>query len=800
MKLGPVERLVAKLAMSVTRAQMDEMLVKSDLDPWDRGHVSSPVDMLVKLRRRHTSHSAFLATFLKLLENVSDAEQLSETVRTFRDTHRNIDDELSAPLQCNGATLLPRPVDKDKMRAFNSSLHQMGLKLRLSDFEIIKAISPLQESQKERSDTGQKLFHSLKESGRISPNDTELLHDIFNLMDLVQPLNVLREYEEKFLTHDCQPSAPPFSGASQQPPYPTTYPPHRPPNIGYSPLPTGWSQVPRTEAVPETGQPHTLYSRRPLDYIDETYPRPTNSYHSPAPTNLPPAAYPHPPPHQAAVPTAPRDVSTGRGSEDSQQLSNDPYQSGPSPQWNSRVHHFQTQISQTPSPGEHRSMLQPSVTSPHATNTVPSLSQPSIHLPQNTPPGNLHPLPPANITPYLSPPATSTTLPAPSAPPEHDTDPAHPFPAPISAKSTGNHFSLPPQPNPLPAAFFGQMSPCNPRNTNNTHSATSASGLPIVPASNDKLLARHSREMGEHHYSRPSRRPKRGVTSQPSSQRSVFSQGDIRTSVGSSGDNNPAPSEQELNAQNNGMDNRSSGIHTRSYDPLFQPPNATGSLAQASYPDDQSRHVCCPPPPTPPRFTQCSLLVSGPSSSLPGPHSDHTSNPPNTANSQYVSPNSSYDRSSCSSSSLSPNTSAGGSVLVTSHDPSTHSLVDRHKMSEAAKPSSSFATIPEASAGEEEGGERRRLSESESSSESCLGRKRARETKEQSSETSSSSEEDDETSMTSKRLRTEHNSSSGSSKIRSFLSQLIPFSWGKKNTSTSENDSDEAFEDAKEKF
>ena len=298
------------------------------------------------------------------------------------------------------------------MWAFNSSLHEMGLKLCQSDFEIIKAISPLQESQKEKSDTGHKLFQFLKESGRILPNDIELLHDIFNLMDLVEPLNVLREYEGKFLTHDCQPSAPPFSGVSQQPPYPTTYPPHCPPNTGYSPLPTGWSQVPGTEAVPETGQPHTLYSSRPLDYIDETYPRPTNSYHSPVP-NLPSSAYQHPP-HQAAVPTAPGDVSTGRGSEEhSQQLSSDPYQSGPSPQWNSRVRHFQTQISQTPSPGGHRSMLQPSVTSQPATNSVPSLSQPSAHLPQNTPPGNRHPLPPANITPYLTPPANSTTHPAP---------------------------------------------------------------------------------------------------------------------------------------------------------------------------------------------------------------------------------------------------------------------------------------------------------------------------------------------------------------------------------------------------
>ena len=131
------------------------------------------------------------------------------------------------------------------------------------------------------------------------------------------------------------------------------------------------------------------------------------------------------------------------------------------------------------------------------------------------------------------------------------------------------------------------------------------------------------------------------------------------------------------------------------------------------------------------------------------------------------------------------------------HDPSTHSLVDRHKMSEAAKPSSSFPTIPEASAGEEEGEERRRLSESESSSESSFGRKRARE--KQSSETSSSSsEEDDETSMRSKRSRTE---SSGSSKIGSFLSQLLnPFSWGKKNTSASENDSDGIFVDAKEEL
>ncbi|CAI8008114.1 hypothetical protein GBAR_LOCUS5604 [Geodia barretti] len=78
MKLGPVKRLVATLARGITKTQMDEILGKSEFDPWDRGLVSSPVDMLVKLRRRHRNHSEFLETCLKLLENVSDAEQLSE--------------------------------------------------------------------------------------------------------------------------------------------------------------------------------------------------------------------------------------------------------------------------------------------------------------------------------------------------------------------------------------------------------------------------------------------------------------------------------------------------------------------------------------------------------------------------------------------------------------------------------------------------------------------------------------------------------------------------------------------------
>lgn len=124
---------------------------------------------------------------------------------------------------------------------------------------------------------------------------------------------------------------------------------------------------------------------------------------------------------------------------------------------------------------------------------------------------------------------------------------------------------------------------------------------------------------------------------------------------------------------------------------------------------------------------------------------------------------------------------------MSSHDPSTPSLVDKQELRQASRPSTSLSAISEVSSGGEGGS-----SESESSSEPSLARKRVRgEVKEESSGSSSSSGEEEEEKSAPKRPRTEKSSSKGL--ISSILSKINP--WGKKQP---QNGSDSEYESAEE--
>ena len=119
---------------------------------------------------------------------------------------------------------------------------------------------------------------------------------------------------------------------------------------------------------------------------------------------------------------------------------------------------------------------------------------------------------------------------------------------------------------------------------------------------------------------------------------------------------------------------------------------------------------------------------------------------------------------------------------MSSHDPSTPSLVDRQQLRQAAHPSTSLSAISEVSSGGEG-----RSSESESSSETSLGRKRVRGgAKEESSGSSSSSSEEEEEKSTPKRPRTEKSSKG---LISSILSKINPWSKKPQNCSDSEYES-----------
>ena len=448
MKLGPLQKLMATLARGLTEAQLQEILRRStEFKAVEKdkvlGSAEPRIDLLVVLRRKHSSGAAFVAKLQELLEDLEDARQLAETVRTFRELHSVIDEDTNCADYSTVERSASDIVTRAQKKAFNTALYQMAQNISKSDFEIIKGVSPVVDGAKDAITSGHALFDKLKLNGKIGPNDTELLHDMFTHMELVEPLRALSEYHRVYPIVSVPGTSPhpnphPYPNPHRAPittpnPHPSPTPhrapittpnphpsptPHRAPDT--TPLSPWWPVQPQITAVQETGQPQTT---------------PTNHHH----------------PQQVRGPAV--QTSTHRtGGQQPYNLSSSPsYQQQPPCSGShsyphrqplrTEYHNFETQISQHPSHGDHH--LPPSS---HHQQQQTSTSPPSSHQ-SPSPPTNTHP--PSRLYPSLPPP---TIDPTPSAPPIEPYSSAHSFPEAISCESLGNRCSLPPQVNRAPVA------------------------------------------------------------------------------------------------------------------------------------------------------------------------------------------------------------------------------------------------------------------------------------------------------------------------------------------------------------
>ena len=415
MKLGPLQKLMATLARGLTEAQLQEILRRStEFKAVEKdkvlGSAEPRIDLLVVLRRKHSSGAAFVAKLQELLEDLEDARQLAETVRSFRELHSVMDEDTNCADYSTVERSASDIVTRAQKKAFNTALYQMAQNISKSDFEIIKGVSPVVDGAKDAITSGHALFDKLKQNGKIGPNDTELLHDMFTHMELVEPLRALSEYHRVY----------PIASVPGTSPHPNPHPsptPHRAPITTH--LSPWWPVQPQVTAVQDTGQPQTT---------------PTNHHH----------------PQQARGPAV--QTSTHRtGGQQPYNLSSSPsYQQQPPCSGShsyphrqplrTEYHNFETQISQPPSHGDHH--LPPS--SHHLTQQQ---QQTSTSHQSPSPPTNTRP--PSRLYPSLPPP---TIDPTPSAPPIEPYSFAHSFPEAISCESLGNRCSLPPQVNRAPVA------------------------------------------------------------------------------------------------------------------------------------------------------------------------------------------------------------------------------------------------------------------------------------------------------------------------------------------------------------
>ena len=547
---------MAKLAREMTCKQLEEVFNRSmDFGRWERSLLKKPIHMLVSLRKKRTTDVHYLDTLADLLQDVSNARSLYNDV---------IECRVQVSADAGGAVrsnALPngfshfQPNDAQK-KAFKDVLMKISVCLDPDDFEIIKALSPIPDGRKERASEGYMLFDKLKEFGRISENDVELLDDFFTTLDLVRPLELLARYRRDFPMQHCDP--PPTApilldrvgGAPghHTPSQPTQMCGNRMPHPQQPGHALSTHHIVQVPVQPST----TLYSRPP-GYLDQNYPRLSTtapSTQSPPPHSQAAGTNPHQVGGFATAATVPPtvggNVSTMReGISPSNPAQRVPSQSPLHPISNP-LHPFQKQISFPPRPPHHGGPF-PSPTQHRQQQHHPAITPASYSIQSPPPPPPAHtpsPPVPTAVPPHTQPDPIPSPLPSPHEP-LTQSEPAS-FPEPLTAQSQGDRCSpaLPqqhqlqyhPSPPPSPAAtpplgtIGAARTPPPPRSSSYGLDRSSHS-LPHELNRRDKLLAKQSREMNTLTHSELSRQPDPGGAPQVAPLRTVFS----RESVGAAG-------------------------------------------------------------------------------------------------------------------------------------------------------------------------------------------------------------------------------------------------------------------------
>ena len=345
MKLGELERLLARLALKMQSPQLNQLRFScSELTEAQKMEAQSPIKLLTILKRKSKSNDQFVSTLEQHFEGIQDFEDLTAIVQEFRSENPdpNSIKPLAGPILPNGAFAF-RP-ERNQSHHFKRMLLNVSNSLNWIHLEIMVAISPIPDSLKEHMNKGYQLFEELKRHGCISENDTEFLNDVFTLLNLQTPLQFLQSYQHQYpqtIFPEPPPSAPTFATppSSLQPSYsspsegspsflslPTHYSPVE--TGGLSPhqpfsLPHQVSTYPHT--TPHTQWQHNTYPRPPqitsspsqTQPQHETYPRPPQTTSSPSRTQWQHETYPRPPQTTSRQPqtecqrnTHPRPVAT----------------------------------------------------------------------------------------------------------------------------------------------------------------------------------------------------------------------------------------------------------------------------------------------------------------------------------------------------------------------------------------------------------------------------------------------------------------------------------------------------------
>jgi len=153
------------------------------------------IGYFVYLRRK----SPNLFSFLDSLKRAFSAIEL-ETLRKIVEAHEGECQEDDMTNNCIGEECAPSCSDSEVMLEFSRITFQMGQCIESRYVEIMKAVSPISIDRRSSITKFTELCWKLKECGCISEYDVEFLKQLLQELNLVQPRNMLLEYEKSIPT------------------------------------------------------------------------------------------------------------------------------------------------------------------------------------------------------------------------------------------------------------------------------------------------------------------------------------------------------------------------------------------------------------------------------------------------------------------------------------------------------------------------------------------------------------------------------------------------------------------------
>ncbi len=198
MLLNGLDKLLARLCLKIRPSQLEKLLSCSRLSPSVKSNIRhSNIKYLKGLKKISPSIQQFLATLKECLETLDDSHDLLELLERFRRVYPRLE-----VLEQEPEVIVTRCVASDKQKgAFSRVLVRISNELKDDHLEILVALCPTPEGRKDALISGVKLFDELQCHGCITEDNTDLLEDLFRVLQLAKPAALLEEYRTVRVTY-----------------------------------------------------------------------------------------------------------------------------------------------------------------------------------------------------------------------------------------------------------------------------------------------------------------------------------------------------------------------------------------------------------------------------------------------------------------------------------------------------------------------------------------------------------------------------------------------------------------------